>query len=124
VEVASVGRFEVVTRLLDYWVDKGPFNWLVGLGNSSSYRIVGFYPHNVPAEVLAEEGLIGFALLAAFVFSVLFRSGKMMFSADVEIESRVNLGILMAIFCFEGILTLKQGSMIGNVGWSVFPYLK
>ena len=116
-EVASVGRFEMATRLLDYWVDKGPFNWLVGLGNSSSYRIVGFYPHNVPAEVLAEEGLIGFALLAAFVFSVLFRSGKMMFSADVEIESRVNLGILMAIFCFEGILTLKQGSMIGNVGW-------
>lgn len=117
VERSTTGRFDVALRLLEYWFDQGPLTWLAGTGSSSSYKIVGFYPHNVPAEVLGEEGLIGFGLFAGFVCSVLFRSGKVMFSENLKTESRVNLGILVAIFCFEGILFLKQSSLLGSVGF-------
>ena len=43
---------------------------LIGLGNSASYdpRILGIYPHFVPLEVLAEEGLIGFGLYLTILF--------------------------------------------------------
>ena len=116
-EVATSGRLEMITGMLYYWGDAGPFAWLLGLGNSSAFKIVGFYPHNVPVEVLTEEGLIGFLMYLAFSLSVLNRGGRTMFIKDLKVESRVNLGILMAIFCFEGILTLKQGSLMGNSGW-------
>ena len=116
-ETATIGRLEMSMTLLDYWWKKGAGAWLLGLGSSSSYKIVGFYPHNVPAEVLGEEGLIGFSIYLAFIYYVLSRAGKIMFSPMLSTEGRVNLGILLAIFCFEGILTLKQGSLIGNCGW-------
>ena len=115
VEKSTFGRFDMALRLLEYWVGQGPLTWLAGCGSSSSYEIVGFYPHNVPAEVLAEEGLFGFALFTAFICAVFFRSGKMMFSSNLPIETRVNLGILVAMFCFECILMLKQSSMLGSV---------
>lgn len=111
---ASSGRLEMAIALLEYWAGEGPLAWLVGTGNSSSYKIVGFYPHNVPVEILAEEGLVGFGFFLAFVFAVMFRSGKMMFSEHLQAESRVNLGILLAMFCFDGILSLKQGSMLNS----------
>ena len=114
IDGASTGRVEMAISLLGYWFGEGPLAWLLGTGNSSSYKIVGFYPHNVPAEILAEEGLIGFGFFVAFVVSVMFRSGKMMFSEHLRTESRVNLGILLAMFCFDGILSLKQGSMLGS----------
>lgn len=115
VNQATVGRYDMALRLLEYWAGQGPLTWLAGTGSSSSYKIVGFYPHNVPAEILAEEGLIGFALFTAFICAVFFRSGRMMFSADLATETRVNFGILLAMFSFECILMLKQSSMLGSV---------
>lgn len=117
VELATQGRFLMVTSLLEYWANEGVGAWMLGLGSSSSFKIVGFYPHNIPVEVLAEEGLVGFFIYLCFSFTVLRRAGKLMFSKKLEQESRVNLGILLALFCFEGILTLKQGSLLGSSGW-------
>ena len=78
---------------------------------------MGFYPHNVPVEILAEEGLLGICLYLGFCFAVLFRAGRLIFSEYLEQDTRVNLGVLLALFCFEGILTLKQGSLLGSSAW-------
>ena len=69
----------------------------------------------MPAEILAEEGLIGFSLFVAFICAVFHRAKRVMFSPDLETDSRVHFGILAAIFSFECILMLKQSSMLGSV---------
>ena len=117
VESATEGRYFMVTSLLEYWSSAGVGAWMLGLGSSSAYDIIGFYPHNVPVEVLAEEGLLGFIIYACFGGVVLRRAGKLMFSKNLEQVTRVNLGILLALFCFDGILSLKQGSLIGSSSW-------
>lgn len=117
IESASDGRFNMAFRLLEYWGNSGVGAWIFGLGSSSSYDIVGFYPHNVPVEILAEEGLLGICLYLGFCFAVLFRAGRLIFSEYLEQDTRVNLGVLLALFCFEGILTLKQGSFLGSSPW-------
>ena len=117
VETATEGRFFMATSLLEYWAGEGVGAWMLGLGNSSSFKIVGFYPHNIPVEVLAEEGLLGFFIYLCFGLTVLRRAGRLMFSKNLEQETRVNLGIFLALFCFEGILTLKQGNLIGSSAW-------
>jgi len=117
IEVAQEGRMLLITSLLEYWYNSGFGAWLLGTGSSTSYDIVGFYPHNIPVEVLAEEGIFGFIMYTGFAFCVLLRSGRLMFSSNLNVETRINLGILLAVFCFEGILTLKQGSMLGSTNW-------
>lgn len=117
IEAASDGRFEMATDLLSYWGNSGMGTWIFGLGNSGSYSVVGFYPHNIPVEVLAEEGLIGICLYLGFCVTVLYRASRLMFSTHLKQETRVNLGVLLALFCFEGILTLKQGSLLGSSAW-------
>jgi len=117
IEMAQEGRMLMITSLLEYWYNSGFGAWLLGTGSSTSYDIIGFYPHNIPAEVLAEEGIFGFIMYTGFAFCVLLRSGRLMFSSNLNVETRINLGILLAVFCFEGILTLKQGSMLGSTSW-------
>lgn len=117
IEAASDGRFEMTYTLLKYWGNSGIGAWIFGLGSSSSFKVVGFYPHNVPVEVLAEEGVLGLCLYLSFCFAVVFRAGRLIFSDHLPQETRVNLGVLLALFCFEGLLTLKQGSLIGNSAW-------
>ena len=117
IETASDGRFEMTYTLLKYWGNSGIGAWIFGLGSSSSFKVVGFYPHNVPVEVLAEEGVLGLCLYLSFCFAVVFRAGRLIFSDHLPQETRVNLGVLLALFCFEGLLTLKQGSLIGNSAW-------
>ncbi|MEZ6123685.1 MAG: O-antigen ligase family protein [Planctomycetaceae bacterium] len=111
---AGQDRFVMVSSLLrqfqesDYWV------WAVGLGNSSSFRLVGYYPHNVPVEVLCEEGLIGCLLLAAFVGGTLKMNIQLLRQRRIHRTARFNTGLLLALFTFHAILSLKQGSLIGS----------
>ncbi|WP_146533670.1 O-antigen ligase family protein [Rubripirellula reticaptiva] len=111
---AREGRFQMVIRLLEVWASGGPFTWIGGLGSSSSFRIVGFYPHCVPPEVLAELGLVGFALLVMFVVGVTNRGLAFLKSTSIDPSTRLLIGTLFTMFFFDALLSLKQGSFLGS----------
>lgn len=109
------GRLDMVTAVLSHW-SRSAFAVLFGLGNSAAFapQIIGIYPHNMPLEVLGEEGLIGFALLLALLAAT-FRS-LMRARRAVRLSSH-DAGLLAAagaIFLFSFLLSLKQGSLLGN----------
>eukprot|EP00752_Nemacystus_decipiens_P013746 g12199.t1 len=60
-DVYGETRIEMISTVLSNWFNAGPLNWVIGLGNSSSFAedSIGRYPHVVLGEVLAEEGFIG-----------------------------------------------------------------
>lgn len=90
---------------------------LFGLGSSASYdqRILGIYPHFIPLEILAEEGLIGFSLyLMIYYFTAcsVIRSFRIVAHDPKE---RLLLGALTGLYLFASILSLKQGSLLLNL---------
>jgi hypothetical protein len=90
---------------------------LFGLGNSASYdpRILGIYPHFVPLEVLAEEGLVGFTIYVT-IFYLLLRSCFRSFRISAtKPEERLLLGGLIGLCVFMFVLSLKQGSLLLNL---------
>jgi hypothetical protein len=90
---------------------------LFGLGNSASYdtRILGIYPHFVPLEILAEEGLIGFLLYVMISYSVVHSTFRIFRISATEKEERLLLGGLVGLYLFTFILSLKQGSLLLNL---------
>ncbi len=116
VDAYTSGRVDTSIRLLQYWAGSFPLHWLIGLGNSVSSDpfVLGGYPHVVLTEVLAEEGLIGFAMLWAVVIlgaRAITRSYPL--CADFA-DARGVLAVLGGLFLFEVILSFKQGSLLGN----------
>jgi len=113
------GRFEMAQRLLGASTSHF-LTTVFGLGNSSSFKVVGIYPHITGLEVLAEEGLVG-ALLYAAVLYLAFRSVRRI-SRQPELSAggRNALAILTALFVFELVLSWKQGSLLFSV--YVFAY--
>jgi hypothetical protein len=61
--------------MVEHWAEAGPLAWVVGVGSGASWSpdLVGHMTEMVYAEVLAEEGLVGFGLLMGVVF-LSFRS--------------------------------------------------
>ena len=117
---ATEGRFMQSRVLLEEMFDAGPAAWLLGLGSSASYRVVGGYPHIVPAEILGEEGLIGFGFFMGFLISVTHAGYRFMRRDDIDSSSRTSIGLLLALFTFEVGLGLKQGSLLGSQGFLCF----
>src|SRR4029077_19239722 len=81
---------------------ESPETVLIGLGNSASYdpRILGIYPHFVPLEVLAEEGLIGFGLYAMILYCVLQSAIRSFRLITDKPEERRLLGGLIGLCTF------------------------
>lgn len=109
----STSRFGAALFLLERSFS-APFSMLFGLGNSAAFSnsLLGVYPHVVPLEILAEEGLVGFGMWLFIVgvgISQLRETRKPYFN-DVEAK-RVFLTIF-ACFLFSTSLSLKQGSLI------------
>jgi hypothetical protein len=107
-------RWTYSMKLLDYWSESSPLNWLFGLGTSASYdrRILGHYCHVVAAEVLAELGVVGLMLLLAFVIFVVrdgFRLYKMTKHSNVDRGVAVTL---FALFFFQIVLSFKERSFL------------
>lgn len=104
------GRFAASIDLLRAWIADTPA-FLFGLGNSSSYSIVGFYPHVVPVEILAEAGLIGFFLFLA----IMYKCAANLIALFRLVRDRIALSYticLAALLIVESLLYLKQGSFI------------
>lgn len=94
-----------------------PETLLFGLGNSASYdpRILGFYPHFVPLEILAEEGLIGFGLYVMILYYALRSTVRSFRLIGGRPRERMLLGSLLSLCLFMLVLSFKQGSLLGNV---------
>ena len=129
VEANTFGRVASATRLVSVYGRSDPGTWVFGLGSSASYQIVGGYPHIVLPEVLAEEGLIGLSLFLGIVVGTLSLGFKWIRSPEIDISSRVYLGLTLAFFTFDFILSFKQGSLLGStlvfsfaaiIGWFSF----
>lgn len=105
-------RIDMLTFMLNQNYKAGPFYWLLGVGSSASFKFFGGYPHNTLGETLAEEGLIGFLLLCAMLV-ISFRQGySMVKSHALSRRTRVNVSIIVAIFTFDLILSMKEGSLL------------
>ena len=116
------GRWDMVSRLLSAWWGGGPLTILTGLGNSAAFdpRIVGFYPHILPLEILAEEGLVGFLMFIAILAIGLKEFWSAYRHAGESPEERETLVALAAMFTYSFLLSLKQGSLIGDADmWMV-----
>lgn len=101
--------------LLERWVSSSPWNWLMGLGSSASFdpNLLGNYPHLVMAEVLGEEGIVGFGLFVTVIF-LAFRSIVVIYPvAQPYADARGVLAALGALFVFELVLSFKQGALLG-----------
>lgn len=109
----SDSRFGAAMIMLEHSFSS-PISVLFGLGNSAAFSksLLGVYPHMVPLEVLAEEGLIGFGmwLFIMGVAAFQLRLAKSPIFHDLEAK-RVFL-TLFACFLFSVGLSCKQGSLI------------
>jgi hypothetical protein len=111
---AVEGRFEMAQKLLKASTSDF-FSALFGLGNSSSFKVVGIYPHIAGLEILAEEGIIGATIYGAILLLAL-RSVLRLSARDDLTEARRNgLAILTALFLFELIISWKQGSLLFSI---------
>lgn len=113
---AAAGRLSMSLALLSKW-SESPGSVIFGLGNSASFdpAIVGFYPHNVPAETLGEEGLIGFGLYVALMWVAASGALRTMRLARDNPEIRGLLAALCANFLFSLITSMKEGNMLSSV---------
>ena len=93
---------------------------IFGLGNSSSYEVLGIYPHVTVLEVLAEEGLPGIFLYLGVIIGTIGNVLRAMrrYAGDRQAQSVV--GALMALFVFAIALSWKQGTLLSSV--YVFAY--
>jgi hypothetical protein len=110
------GRLDNAFLLLNYWY-KDPFTLLFGLGNSASFdpRILGIYPHFLPLEVLGEEGLIGFCIYFLILFGVIRSGYKIIKITNLGTSNREYSVVFIAMVCYSFFLSLKQGSLLGNM---------
>jgi O-antigen ligase len=118
------GRWTMVTALLRAWSDSAG-TVLFGLGNSAAFdpAIAGFYPHNVPLEILGEEGLIGFVLYLAVLVLALRGAAGGLRRAGGDLQQRGLLAAAIACLLFSWLVTLKQGNAIGSVAFFMFAIL-
>lgn len=117
------GRLDVAERLLDYWLASSPVHQTFGLGHATAAdpRLVGAYPHLVPLEVLCEEGIVGFTLYLG-VLATALRGYWKAFVVNVG-PVKALLPALLGLFCFEFMLTLKQGTLTGDFTFLLFVCL-
>lgn len=116
---AVTGRLASAEALLDASTSNF-FTAVFGLGNSSSFEVIGIYPHIAGLEVIAEEGLVGAALYAAIIALVIRSIRRISSQPDLTDIKRNVLATLTGLFVFEFILSWKQGSLLSSV--YVFAY--
>jgi sorbitol-specific phosphotransferase system component IIC len=118
-------RIDMASKLLKRTWEE-PLPTIFGLGNSASFHheIIGFYPHIVAAEILGEEGLVGFVLFMGLVVSsgvVIMRLVAM----NLPPEGRSLIAIFSGILFLQFFLSCKQGSLLGApFFWSAFLMLE
>ncbi len=118
----ATAQLEMIGAVLSMW-QKNPATILFGVGNSGSFSLLPFhfYPHNVPLEVLAEEGLLGFVLYCS-VLVLTYRSFRRLlvrFRGDSVAIG--NICFLFSVCFFYFLVTLKDGSLVSMAHYVFFP---
>ena len=113
---SQFGRFSMASQMIGEAYDAGPFAWLFGIGNSTSFKFFNTYPHVVPGEIIAEEGIVGFVFFMGCVLTAGIPGFRVLRLKSCSRTTRVNMGAMMSLFTFQIILSFKQGSMLGSVG--------
>jgi hypothetical protein len=112
-EAVDRGRIHEVDKLLTFWSHSNVLHQILGLGHAAAQdpRLLGNYPHVIPAEVLAEEGIFGAVLFAVTILvgsSAHFRGLR-----AAAPDTQQVLAATAALFTFEFVLIWKQGSLLG-----------
>lgn len=112
-DAIDVARIHEAERLLAVWSNSSTLHQVLGLGHATSQdpRLLGNYPHVVPAEVLGEEGIVGAILFAATV--VIGAVAHFRGLARADASTRRVLAATAALLAFEFALIWKQGSLLG-----------
>ena len=76
-------------------------------------RLLGIYPHNVPLEVLTEEGVIGAAIFVLLI-AYCFRRTKLSLQHRLPIEIRNIIVVFAALTLFEFLVSFKQGNLLSS----------
>lgn len=111
------GRVGKAEALLDFWSRSSLPRLFFGLGNATAQdpRLLGSYPHVVPAEVLAEEGLVGFAIyILAILVAVQYLARGYRAASE---KGRSSVLAIAALLTFQFLVTLKQGTLFGGVAF-------
>ena len=111
VEEGLIGRSDMWVDLIETWIDSGDGRLVFGLGAASSFKYVGFYPHNLFIEVLAELGVIGLGLFVAVVWLSVVNSLKLLRRLDDFPEVRGEILVLLGLLAISLVLCLKEGSL-------------
>ena len=121
---AMSGRLEQALILVHHWYGS-PETILFGLGNSASFdpRVLGMYPHFVPLEILAEEGLVGFLAFLLILFVTGQNVAHCLRAIRDAPSERPLLAALAAMFLYALLLALKQGSLLNNLELFMFAIL-
>jgi hypothetical protein len=124
-ESAYGGRVEMASALLDRYWSSGPLAIIFGLGTSASFApdIAGFYSHIVPVEILGELGLVGAALFIAIVWRTVSLTLKIFDTQDPKSDDRRITTVVAALFTFELLLSLKEGSLLRGINVFLFAIL-
>ena len=116
---ALEGRYGLASQLWGAYTNALPVYWITGLGAGASFSVAGFYIHNVPLEVLCEEGIAG-AVLYAFIIGIptilflkIVTSKQRGFFRETGAIKRNTLVIVFALMTTEFGLSLKSGSLYG-----------
>jgi O-antigen ligase len=120
------GRVWAAQQLLHSYLSAGSLHLMFGLGTSASFSpdIIGFYSHIVPVEILGELGFVGASLFVAILVLTARAIIKAVGSglAD-DLDLRRVLISLAALFVCELLLSLKEGSLLRDVNFLLFPVL-
>lgn len=118
------GRFYGLSALFENWLST-PLTILFGIGNSAAFdpRILGFYPHFVPGEILCEEGLLGFSVFMIIVFGSIKNAFKAYAKVSNQEESRSALLFFGACFIYALSLSFKQGNLLGSTDLFMFSII-
>jgi len=120
------GRFAAQLQMIkDVFVvwQSSPSSIIFGVGNSASFALLPhhFYPHNVPLEVLAEEGLVGFSVYCAALV-LAYRSFRRLLDKFRGDSSAVgDICFLFSVGFFYFLLSMKEGSFASVAHLTFFP---
>lgn len=107
-------RLTMMQALWTAYAQSSFVHWMFGLGASASFSIAGFYIHNVPVEVICEEGILGLILFAAALWIPVNRFLAVVKQPIQNVNDRNqrnSLVVIFALFVFEFLLLNKQGSL-------------
>ena len=101
-----------VGLLWPHYKDAGFIGQFFGLANGYSYlpSAGGIYPHNVPFEVLCEEGILGLLIYSFMVC----RTGWLLYLVSARNKLSISASVPLALFIFLSLVTLKSGSLISH----------